>query len=140
MYKVQSIASFIIEYENSANRHINYLRLCRYLYFIQAQFLVFKDEPCFEEKILAWDCGPMVECVGREYRMFGNCNIPKPSMPSGYIHHKDCLEIVAMLDYLSKYSNTDLVQIIHKQTPWRLGRTRYDKEITQYSLYSFFKE
>ena len=53
MYKAEDIAAFIIEHENSVKRHINYLRLCRYLYFIQAQFLVFKEEPCFKEKILA---------------------------------------------------------------------------------------
>ncbi len=53
---------------------------------------------------------------------------------------EDCLEIISMLNHLAKYSNTELVQIIFKQAPWRMGRNRYDKEITQYSLYSFFKE
>jgi uncharacterized phage-associated protein len=141
MYKANDIAAFIIEYENAAGRHINYLRICRYLYFIQAQFLVNLNKPCFEDKILAWDCGPMVESVGREYRIYGNCNIYRPRTESAWIHHKDRTEIISMLNELAKYSNTKLSSFIFQQTPWKKARYHsIDNEITKYSLYSFFKE
>ena len=140
MYKVDNIAAFVIEYENTVGRHINYLRLCRYLYFIQAQFLVMDKKPCFDEKILAWDCGSMIESVGRDYRMFGNCSIYKAQNPVGYIALQDRQTIISMLDTMSKYSNTALAQIIFKQTPWMRAKTLWNKEITQISLYDFFRE
>ena len=140
MYTANDIAAFIIEYENAAGRHINYLRLCKYLYFIQAQFLVNMDKPCFSDKILAWDSGPMVESINREYRIYGNCNIYSPRTKGQWLQYKDRTEIISMLEDLAKYSTTKLASFIFNQTPWKRGRYNYNNEITNYSLYTFFKE
>ncbi len=141
MYKVDNVASYIIEYENKHKRSINYLRLCRYLHFIQAQFLVFNNQPCFQETIEAWDCGPMINSVRVDYGMFGNGSIFKPQIPSGYISIEDKKTINEMLEYLAPYSNTQLVHIILNQTPWKIANARsYDKRITDVALYDYFKK
>lgn len=142
MYKALDVAAYIIETEELKDRFVNYLRLNRYLYFLQAQFLVFADKPLFSDKIEAWDCGPMIQTVNTEYRMFGNASIFKPQTSREYIRPDDRSMINQMLDTLSKYSNTALVQIILNQRPWQIANRRLsgDQEITKESLYDFFKE
>ena len=45
------------------------------LYFIQAEFLVSENEPCFYEEIEAWNFGPVVPEVYHVYKIFGGSNI-----------------------------------------------------------------
>lgn len=55
MYNVLEICSYIINYSNEKEYDISNLKLQKLLYFIQIYFLINNDEPCFEEKIEAWD-------------------------------------------------------------------------------------
>lgn len=76
MYKALDIARYIIERCREKNRTVSNLKLQKILYFVQAEFLVTKNQPCFAETIEAWDFGPVVPEVYYEYRMYGSANIP----------------------------------------------------------------
>ena len=82
MYKALDIARYIIERCNQNSKTISNLKLQKILYFVQAEFLVAKNQPCFREKIEAWDFGPVVPDVYFAYRMYGSTNIPCLGFPS----------------------------------------------------------
>ena len=54
MYRALDIAHYIIQRCNTTNRTISNLKLQKILYFVQAEFLVTKNQPCFVEEIQAW--------------------------------------------------------------------------------------
>ena len=60
MYSVLDVAKYVIFYSNEKKYDISNLKLQKILYFIQAEFLVSENEPCFYEEIEAWNFGPVV--------------------------------------------------------------------------------
>ena len=134
------MAAYIINKQVDDGYPISNLKLQKILYFVQAEFLVSKDEPCFDEVIEAWDFGPVVESVYKEYAVHGGNLIFSPSESTyGYhIKHNDRELIDGILDKVKKYSTSYLADIIHHQTPWIKGRTRLNRIITNESLEDFF--
>lgn len=137
MYNVLDISRFIINYCNSKDYNLSNLKLQKILYFIQVYYLTKTKagEPCFNDRIEAWDFGPVVPVVYHEYKRFGSTNIPRVSTyirfdednfweskvvayDENVIEDTDKALIRKLVDSFSKYSTTRLVQITHNQTPW----------------------
>lgn len=144
MYKASDIARYIIERCKETNRQISNLKLQKILYFVQAEFLVAKNEPCFEEPIEAWDFGPVVPSVYYEYRMFGGAEIPRigSSNVKGIISPSDRKILNGIIDACSEYSASALVEITHNQTPWKMAHEfgSYNSVITPESIKDYFKK
>ena len=121
MYKVIDVCEYILEYCQTREIGISNLKLQKILYFIQAEFLVAKDTPCFKEEIVAWGFGPAVPAAYYEYRVFGSTLIPN------YIHKekKNILtvedkEIInEILERTINISDSYLCEITMSQDPWR---------------------
>ncbi len=158
-YDVLEVSRHIINYCNEKNYGISNLKLQKLLYFVQAYFLAFtKDKkPCFKEDIEAWDFGPVVPEAYHEFKICGSCNIPaidcyfdlkKEGNPflfekKEYVDNiicKDDKEIIdRVVDQMAVYSATDLVNITHKQSPWRDAyKSHKNNIITKESIRSFF--
>lgn len=119
MYNASLIAKYIINYSNSKGKSVSNLRLQKILYFVQAEFLVSKNECCFSDDIYAWDLGPVVPSVYREYKMFGSSSIPSQKIVGIQPLDEDKTIINEMVDECNKISTYELVQITHNQTPWK---------------------
>jgi len=143
MYRALDIARYIIERCRENNRPVSNLKLQKILYFVQAEFLVTKNQPCFAEEIEAWDFGPVVPSVYYEYRMFGSGNIPciGKSNVRHVISVRDRRILNEIIDECSRYSASALVEITHNQTPWiEAYKNGYNSEITTRSIKKYFKE
>lgn len=141
MYDALDIAEYIIWYCESKGKPISNLKLQKILYFVQAEFLVARGVPCFENKIEAWDYGPVVPDVYHEYKIFGSNAIFSFSNMTLEILPQDKRTINIMVDECNRYSSTDLVDITHRQLPWLEARKRgYNAEITKESIKDFFEE
>ena len=156
IYKVLDVSRHVINYSNEKEYGISNLKLQKILYFIQAFFLVSTSEQCFEEKIEAWDFGPVVPEAYREYKQFGSGDIPSISYiidfdgediwESKVIKYKDNVisepdkqKIESVVDKFADYSATDLVSITHAQTPWKAAYKKgQNNEITIDSIKGFF--
>lgn len=131
------ICRHVINYSNEHDYGISNLKLQKVLYFIQAYFLINKKDhtPCFDEKIEAWDFGPIVPEAYREYKQYGNGDIPTVKSyllfdngniwNSKRVEYKDNIIspddkklINKVIDKFSNYSATDLVSLTHRQSPW----------------------
>lgn len=77
-YRVLDVCRHVINYSNERDYGISNLKLQKVLYFIQAYFLIEKKDhtPSFEEKIEAWNFGPVVPKAYLEYKQYGNGDIP----------------------------------------------------------------
>lgn len=146
-YSVMDIARYVIAYCNEKSYAISNLKLQKILYFIQADFLVNSNgmHPCFNNRIEAWDFGPVIPEVYQEYKNFGASNIycsSKSSLVeySKKIRQDDKIRINTMIDVCSNYTAARLVEITHNQSPWIDNYIRYcNNRISNDSIYTFFR-
>lgn len=139
MYCAVDVAHFVVAHENEKSRSITNLRLGKLLYFIQADFLVNKGNPCFKEDIIAWDSGPVVLEAHREFKIYGGLQIPMwDENKIAKIREEDREAISEMLDRLDDYSTPRLAEIIKAAKPYIRGRLRFGEKITNESLEEYY--
>ena len=141
LYKAGDIAKYVIYYCDEHGYAISNLKLQKLLYFVQAKFLVDANRPCFSDVIEAWDYGPVVPDVYREYRIYGSSNIPC-SYDYNHFDYLDRDEIKIMDDILAEvsgYTASQLVKLTHHQSPWIDARNSFSKKISNKSIEEFFK-
>lgn len=138
---VFDVCDLIIIFEMRNNRQVSNLRLQKLLYFIQAQFIVEFDKPCFNSLMEAWHYGPVIPSVFQAYKHFGSLSITQTNNKSLdearqlVVHHQTVEEL---LDRMSKYSTTSLVNISHEQAPWKNSYSHGREEITIDSIKAYF--
>ena len=140
MYSAIAVANHIIEYEHSKDRLISNLKLQKLLYFVQAQFFIEYEKPCFRDKIEAWSFGPVVPDVYHIYKYYGGMDITRQKGKFEIdITTEDKNIIDGVLDFFSETPIYRLVEITHHQTPWILAiQTPFNNEITNESIQQFF--
>lgn len=142
MYPVLEVARYVIWYCQKMNYIVSNLKLQKILYFLQAEFLVANNMPCFNDRIEAWTFGPVVPNVYYEYRAFGNAHIPCVDMTDNFsISGNDRQLMNDVIDTCSEYTASQLVDLTHHQSPWiNAYKPRQNCEITQESIRTFFED
>ena len=142
MYSALLVAKQIIKYCNSQDYSVSNLKLQKLLYFVQAEFLVSTNNPCFPEEIEAWNFGPVVPVVYRKYKIYGSSSIPYVSNGViGRISPADQRIIYNIIDECGWYTAAQLVEISHNQTPWIKAYSPYRNNIiSKKSIKDFFSE
>lgn len=127
MYDALNIAEYVIDYEHKQNRSISNLRLQKLLYFVQAQFWVTNKRACFNDKLEAWNLGPVVPSVYHKFKLFGSLNFPQ-SLVTEFrgISTGDQRLINETLDKCAQYSTSTLISLTHGQKPWQDAYARGD--------------
>lgn len=141
-YSATLIARYIISRESECSRSVSNLRLQKLLYFVQAYFFLSFDAPCFNNRIEAWDFGPVVPVVYHKYKRFGSMIIQEnEKCPVENIDEEDCQKIDEMLDACADKTTRELVNISHQQAPWKNAyKNPFSNEITQESIRKMFAE
>lgn len=156
-YKALDISRYIINYSNQKNYGVSNLKLQKLLYFVQAEFLTYSENkvPCFDEEIEAWGFGPVVPHVYQAFKQYGSGNIPtiteyiemtdtwqitKKTFDENVIKAKDRKKIAEIIEGLSDYSATALVNITHNQAPWINAYEKgMNNVITKRSIQEYFE-
>ena len=143
VYSALEVARHIINYANSNDQLLSNLKLQKILYF--------------EDDIEAWDFGPVVPAVLREYKFFGSFNIPPvkhyyvedESQPFNFrrvvfydidITNEDKAVIDEVVDYFADYSAVDLTELTQKQFPWQNAYCKcFKKVISAQSIKEYFQ-
>ena len=71
-YRAIDIAKIIVNDAIDIGHPITNLKLQKLLYYVQAAFLVEYNTPCFDDDIVAWKYGPVVERVYNDFRIYGS--------------------------------------------------------------------
>lgn len=152
------IASYIINKSIDMDSPVSNLKLQKLLYYIQAAFLVKKDEPAFIESISAWKYGPVVENVYYQFRSYVNNEIKdkilqknkgflgeqeKDYDPTDIIMKEDQNLIDSILKSYKNVSGTDLIGKTHNEDPWKTiknkGQVGYSN-IENNEIKKYFKQ
>jgi len=160
MYSVLDVCRYVINFSNKKDYGVSNLKLQKLLYFIQVYFLMNSKnhEPCFAEQIEAWDFGPVVPVAYHEYKQYGSTDIPPidlyfefdendPWGSSVREYEEDCIStedrklINDVVSDLADYTATDLVNITHRQAPWKDVYVYHENNIiTIESIREYFSE
>lgn len=159
MYNVFDVACYIINNYREIDKFnfISYPRLRLLLYFVQCSFIIKNDEPCFEDKMLAWPFGPTIKAIHNEFKYYGDLPIgtttkldtdPSYRYKEDTISEKDKRHINAVLRTFIGMHSDDMLKLIYNQTPFidaydkfKNAKTPTEKdkaEITIESIKDFF--
>lgn len=125
MTNIFDVADFFINVtvnNNQSDDFITNLKLNKLLYFAQGYSFAMTGKPLFNDKIEAWQYGPVVRSVYDKYRVCGK--EPITSIDEDYsesIFSTEELEILlkVMRDY-GKYTGSYLIKLTHQDgTPWK---------------------
>ena len=119
------------------------LKLQKMLYFAQCWFLARHGKPLFNNRIEAWNHGPVVPDVYEAYKTYG-CN-PLHAAPVNYDQFTtdEFSTILDVFAFYGKYSASGLRELSHKSgSPWAAVYVPGVKhiEITAESMKDYFKK
>jgi len=143
MYKAMDIANWFLQYndylsnyENEDTDLISNLKLQKLLYYAQGCYLAAYDKKLFDEDIVAWRHGPVIESIYRYFKEYGSKGIDKYDTVTIDSDTSSLLEDVYKV--FGKYSAWGLRQMTHEETPWK--STKINDVIDTDIIKDYFKE
>ncbi|MDU7067145.1 MAG: DUF4065 domain-containing protein [Clostridium perfringens] len=137
VYNVKDIAAYIVDYSIENGSPVSNLKLQKILYYVQAYFLVTKNEPCFREDIIHWRHGPVVREVYSQYKMYFDDEITR-SNGFGDLESYDKNLINKVVDSYKTYGPWDMVRKTHEEGPWI--NTNSDDVIDKEEIKKYFNK
>lgn len=137
-YDVKEIAKKIIAKTDVEHGDtISNLKLQKMLYYMQGFHLAFFDTPLFDDDIFAWQYGPVVPSVYKEYKRYDAKAI---SLPEGNIIRLTDDEETVFDNVYAEYgqfSAVALMNMSHAEIPWRT--TEISQVINKEKIREYFK-
>lgn len=127
-----------VKVSNGEADYISNLKLQKLLYYAQGVYLALYDEPLFDDEIVAWQYGPVVDTVYQTYKVNGSDGIKEFELPTENFSERE--EGVLQFTYktFGQFSAWKLVDMTHNETPW--ASTSMCGVITQDKIKTFFVE
>ena len=139
MLSAVDLARYVVARTNKIDHGVNRLQLEQILYFIQAEFLVAFNRPCFADDIEACELGIKIRTVRREFTGYSAGRIwyfedRYPKWLELDITPDEKYHIDAVIDELLLYSASDLIRLVQNQEPWQKTYVKGLKRIIPNSL------
>ena len=121
---VFEVAEWFIAHNNAVIRYnsaddISNLKMQKLLYYAQGCSLASLMRPMFDDEIIAWKHGPVVESIYRKYHSYGNKGISEnPRLPR-FDPDVDRL-LINTYNAFAKYSAWELANLTHMEDPWKM--------------------
>ncbi len=130
-----------IEKQENFGEGISNMKLQKILYFAQAAHLVVEDSQLFNEEILAWKYGPVIQEV---YQVYKGTRAPIKA-PSSKAYMNLNTDTVTFLEEVwqlfGKYSAGKLVEMTHAHAPWKsVFNGSRDVIITKDSMKEYYQD
>ena len=136
-YPVNAIANAFLNKAAGEGERISHLKLQKLMYYASGYYLALHNKPLIDNMFEAWEYGPVVPALYREFRDFGLNPITRLAKSSEW--DEDALpaaipiqdeEVNKIIDFVwknySKYSALQLSDMTHaERSPW--DRTRKEK-------------
>lgn len=114
------------------------LKLQKLLYLAQGWSYVWDDKAAFSDEFEAWQYGPVNEKVYETFKKYGRSEIPERE-GIDFLEDFDVEEtLVAIWNEYGKRTAYDLVDLTHKQKPWRDAYSKGTK-ISNSSIKRYFQ-
>ena len=140
-YKALDIAKLLIQKAaaDGGGELLTNLKLQKLLYYEQGFHLAYFGSPLFDEKIEAWQYGPVVPDVYNHFKHYGK-NVIEPEECGVQITGKEeCALFDEVYSVYGKYSAFGLMNMTHSETPWASTNVGVGSEISLQKMTDFFK-
>jgi uncharacterized phage-associated protein len=136
-HKAIDIAQTFLTFSNPEyGDFLSNLKIQKLLYYVQGLHLALYDKPLFDEPIVAWQYGPVVESVYQAFKKH-NGAIPIPeNINNNYLTEEELDLVKEVYDVFGQFSATKLVEMTHSESPWRSTSIR--SEISHEKLLQHF--
>ena len=115
----EDVAKFFIQYYRNNHMLITNPMLSKLLYFAQGHCLIEHNRSLFNEKIEAWESGPVVPVIYEKYKGFGNMGLIEPEysiVNYGDLFDSDTIALIVLVArQYRRYSDWGLTQIYYEQ-------------------------
>ena len=99
--------------------YITNLKLQKLLYYAQGCHLAIYGKPLFNEPIVAWTYGPVVESVYRTYKRFGDFGISEFDTCTDSFSDDEKKILIGTDETFGQFSAWKLVEMTHNEAPWK---------------------
>lgn len=157
LYTPNEIANFFIEKAfNEKNNTLTPMKLQKVLFFTQGWSLALRNSPIFSDRFVAWDYGPVLVSLYREFKHFGRNSITEFAhdyIGNKFVTPKISKEDKETRDFLEKIwqvlkdaGAVQLSNLTHAtSSPWDNAKNREDAiirddEIKEYFIKNYVKE
>ena len=136
-YKALDIANKIISKTDLEHGDtISNLKLQKMMYYQQGFHLAYFGTPLFDEDIVAWQYGPVVPSVYKEYKSFESNSISTSKEGISLSDDEEELFNNAYEEY-NQFSAVALMKMTHEESPWKT--TEINSVISRDKMMAFFK-
>lgn len=121
MASVYDVAKYILTLaDEEVGDLISNLKLQKLVYYAQGFHLALFNEELFNERIEAWDHGPVVPPLYGEYKCYGAGAIPKSDDFDSLSLTDEQKELInEVYEVYGQFSAWKLRNMTHDETPWR---------------------
>lgn len=114
------VASYIISLAEQIGEPVTNMKLQKLLYYSYAWYLAEFDSRLFDENIQAWQYGPVIPPVYKEYKKFGADNIKSSVGGNSNAVTSEMKELIEeVFSVYGRKSAIELMQLSHSESPWR---------------------
>ena len=136
-YKALDIAHKIVSKTDLEHGDtISNLNLQKMMYYQQGFHLAYFGTPLFDEDIVAWQYGPVVPSVYKEYKSFESNSISTSKEGISLSDDEEELFNNVYEEY-NQFSAVALMKMTHEESPWKT--TEINSVISRDKMMSFFK-
>ena len=136
-YKALDIANKIISKTDLEHGDtISNLKLQKMMYYQQGFHLAYFGTPLFDEDIVAWQYGPVVPSVYKEYKSFESNSISTSEEGISLSDDEEELFNNVYEEY-NQFSAVALMKMTHEESPWKT--TEINSVISRDKMMAFFK-
>jgi uncharacterized phage-associated protein len=132
---------FIKRQDPDAGDLMSNMKVQKLVYYAQGFCLAITGMPLFDERIEAWDHGPVCVPLYHEYKQFEAGPIPIPyDVDALSIFSEDIHEILDMVQiYYGQFSAWKLRNLTHGEEPWMKAFAKGRCEISHDDMRNYFK-
>ncbi|NYB72524.1 SocA family protein [Sedimentibacter hydroxybenzoicus DSM 7310] len=117
--------------------YISNLKLQKLLYYAQGVYYAMKNKVLFDDEIMAWKHGPVVEDVYHDYKSNGANGIKfEDEFDFSKIDGETTEVLEEVYDYFGQYSAWKLRNMTHNEEPWK--KTEMNDEINVDLIKEYF--
>jgi uncharacterized phage-associated protein len=139
MITPRNVADYFLTLNDPEGDLISNLKLQKLVYYAQGFHLAMFGKPFFEDDILAWEHGPVVEDLYHQFKEYGSKAIPTPkSFNSNVFSQKQKELLNDVNEVYGQFSAWKLRNMTHSERPW--VETKRNRVISKELMQEFFKD
>lgn len=133
---------FAMAEQDEGGENLSNLKLQKLLYYAQGAHLALHGSPLFEEKIKAWQHGPVVPQVWHDYKGYGAAEIEEGVTDDFSDFPEEAIDVLEdVYDVFGQFSAWKLRNMTHNEPPWQEAWGKGSgTEISHDSMRDFFKD